>query len=125
MDRDLFHRLVVRAFQDLPKEFRRRLENVEILVEDWPPEQRPRRRKGRRDGSLLGLYHGYPLKERGTWYGNVLPDRIVIYQGPIERSCRNEKEVRSLVKEVVQHEVGHYFGLEEEELRAIEEEAET
>jgi len=111
--------LIVQALRDLPGEFRRRLENVEILVEDWPP---PSRRGGGRRSSLLGLYHGYPLKERGTWYGNVLPDQITIYQGPIERYCRNEAEMREQVREVLLHEIGHYFGLEEEELRAIEKE---
>jgi len=120
MDRKSFQRLVVLAVQDLPEEFRRRLENVEILVENWPPGGREKRRRAREGSSLLGLYHGYPLKERGFWYGNVLPDRIVIYQGPIERSCQDEREIGRLVKEVVLHEVGHYFGLEEEELRAIE-----
>ncbi len=122
MDPKRFHQLILRALQDLPAEFRRKMENVEILVEDWPPRERRRVRGGRRgDGSLLGLYHGYPLKERGTWYGNVLPDQITIYQGPIEQICRNEKEMEEQVREVVLHEIGHYFGLEEEELRAIEE----
>jgi predicted Zn-dependent protease with MMP-like domain len=119
MDRRRFQQLIVQALRDLPGEFRRRLENVEILVEDWPP---PTRRGGGRRSSLLGLYHGYPLKERGTWYGNVLPDQITIYQGPIERFCRNEAEMREQVREVLLHEIGHYFGLEEEELRAIEKE---
>jgi len=123
MDPIRFHQLVLRALQGLPAEFRRKMENVEILVEDWPSEERRKRRGGRRgSGSLLGLYHGYPLKERGSWYGNVLPDQIVIYQGPIERICRNEKEIEIRVREVVLHEVGHYFGLEEEELRTIERE---
>jgi predicted Zn-dependent protease with MMP-like domain len=122
MDPKRFHQLILRALQDLPAEFRRKMENVEILVEDWPPRERRRARGGRRGGgSLLGLYHGYPLKERGTWYGNVLPDQITIYQGPIEQICRNEKEMEEQVREVVLHEIGHYFGLEEEELRAIEE----
>jgi predicted Zn-dependent protease with MMP-like domain len=122
MDPKRFHQLILRALQDLPAEFRRKMENVEILVEDWPPRERRRGRGGRRGGgSLLGLYHGYPLKERGPWYGNVLPDQITIYQGPIERICRNEKEMKEQVREVVLHEIGHYFGLEEEELRAIEE----
>ncbi len=122
MDPKRFHQLILRALQDLPAEFRRKMENVEILVEDWPPEERRRRRGGRRGGgSLLGLYHGYPLRERGPWYGNVLPDQITIYQGPIEQICRNEEEMEEQVREVVLHEIGHYFGLEEEELRAIEE----
>jgi len=122
MEPKRFHQLVLRALRDLQAAFRRKMENVEILVEDWPPtERRGRRGGGRRTGSLLGLYHGYPLKERGPWYGNVLPDQITIYQGPIERICRDEREIEERVREVVLHEVGHYFGLEEEELRAIEE----
>ena len=122
MDRDRFHQLVAEAVRGLPKVFRGKMENVEILVEDWPPERPRGGRRGRRNGTLLGLYHGYPLRERGPWYGNVLPDQIVIYQGPIEKSCQSEEEIRERVREVVLHEVGHYFGLEEEELRAIEEE---
>lgn len=122
MDHVRFHQLVLSALQDLPDEFRRKLENVEVLVEDLPPEEKGRRRRRGGGGRLLGLYHGYPLKERGPWYGNVLPDRIVIYQEPIERACRDEKEMRRLVREVVLHEIGHYFGLEEDDLRAIEEE---
>jgi len=123
MDPKRFHQLILRALRDLPTEFRRKMENVEILVEEWPSGEGRRKRGGRREsGSLLGLYHGYPLKERGSWYGNVLPDQITIYQGPIERICRNEKEIEERVREVVLHEVGHYFGLEEEELRVIERE---
>jgi predicted Zn-dependent protease with MMP-like domain len=123
MDPKRFHELILLALRDLPTEFRRKMENVEILVEDWPSGERRRKRSQRREnGSLLGLYHGYPLKERGSWYGNVLPDQITIYQGPIERICRNEKEIEERVREVVLHEVGHYFGLEEEELGAIERE---
>lgn len=122
MDRKRFQQLVMRALQEVPEEFRRKLENVEILVEGWPPGEG---RRGRGAGNLLGLYHGYPLKERGPWYGNVLPDQIIIYQGPIERYCRNEEEIKRRVREVVLHEIGHYFGLEEEELRAIETEQRT
>jgi len=122
MDRGRFHQLVLSALQHLPEEFRQKLENVEVVVEDWPLGGKEKRRRGGKGDSLLGLYHGYPLKERGSWYGNVLPDRIVIYQGPIERACRDEREIRGLVREVVLHEIGHYFGLEEDELRAIEEE---
>ena len=118
MERKRFEGLILQAVRSLPPEFRRKMENVEIVVEDWPPQERGRRGRG---GDLLGLYHGYPLKERGSWYGNVLPDRIVIYQGPIERSCGNEKEIQERVREVVFHEIGHFFGLEEDELWAIEE----
>lgn len=121
MDRRRFQGLILQALERLPREFRRRMENIEILVEDWPP----RREEGRkRSGELLGLYRGYPLKERGIWYGNVLPDQIIIYQGPIERACRNDAEIREQVKVVLLHEVGHYFGLDEEELRTIEEQDE-
>ncbi len=73
---------------------------------------------------LLGVYQGIPYRRRGPWYANVLPDRILIFQLPIERQCQTEAEVRSLVRKVVVHEVGHYFGLSDEELLRLQAETE-
>jgi hypothetical protein len=68
----------------------------------------------------LGLYTGVPRTARGVWYGNVLPDRITIYQGPIEASCRQREEIVQTVRDTVMHEIGHYFGLSDQRLREIE-----
>ena len=73
--------------------------------------------------TLFGLYHGTPLTERDSHYGNTLPDRISIYQLPIEDACEDEEDIRQCVAETVIHEFGHYFGLSEEEIEEIEESA--
>ncbi len=119
MDTEKFESLVEEAVTHLPRRFKKYLQNIAVVVEDRPPRQGP---GGTRDrGLLLGLYHGVPLQHRGPYYGNVPPDVIVIYKNSIERICRTDEEVKDKVKEVVLHEIGHYFGLSEEELRDIEE----
>uniref|UniRef100_A0A7C1SS63 Metallopeptidase family protein n=1 Tax=candidate division WOR-3 bacterium TaxID=2052148 RepID=A0A7C1SS63_UNCW3 len=77
---------------------------------------------GRHPWSILGVYQGIPYNRRGPFYGNVLPDTIVIFQQPIEARCRNEQEIRELVRRVTIHEIGHYFGLSDEELYRLERE---
>jgi len=109
MDSEQFRLLVLRAIKKLPKIFRLKMENVEIVIEDEPVPQK----------TLLGLYQGVPLKLRGSWYGNVLPDKITLFQRNIEWQCRNEAEIEDLVNEVLIHEIGHYFGFDEDELRDI------
>lgn len=101
-----FERLVAKALSGLPEEFQSRLENVVVLIEDKPPEDMP---------GTLGLYEGVPLTER-TSDDISFPDRITLFKGPIERVCRTEKEIESEVRLTVIHEVGHFFGLEEEQL---------
>ncbi len=117
MDRKKFEGLVEEAVAALPRSFRKRIENLAVLVEERPPLRRSSRASPR---TLLGLYHGVPLKDRGSYYGNIPPDVIVIYQEPIERLSASDDEIRERVREVVLHEIGHYFGLSEKELREIE-----
>lgn len=117
MDRKKFEGLVEEAVAALPRSFRKRIENLAVLVEERPPRRRSSRGSPR---TLLGLYHGVPLKDRGSYYGNIPPDVIVIYQEPIERLSASDDEIRERVREVVLHEIGHYFGLSEKELREIE-----
>jgi len=119
MDREQFEKLVEEALSSLPRKFRKYLQNLTVMVEDSPPRGWPS--SGRPAlGTLLGLYHGVPFQHRGPYYGNVPPDVIVIYQKPIESICATDELVKDKVREVVLHEVGHYFGLSEEELRDIE-----
>ena len=118
MDRAKFESLVEEAFASLPRKFRERIENVAVLVAESPPRRRSSRAP---TSALLGLYHGVPLMDRGSYYGNVPPDVIVIYQEPIERLSASEDEVKERIREVVLHEVGHYFGLSEKDLQDIEE----
>jgi predicted Zn-dependent protease with MMP-like domain len=115
VERERFEGLVEEALAGLPRKFKKLLHNVAVMVEDSPP---PSRRSA--GGTLLGLYHGVPLQHRGPYYGNVPPDVIVIYKKPIESLCLSDEEIKSRVQEVVRHEVGHYFGLSEKELRDIE-----
>lgn len=117
MEKEKFEALVEEALAGLPRRFKKLLHNIAFIVEDSPPE-RPSR--GAFRGTLLGLYHGVPFKHRGSFYGNVAPDIIVIYQKPIETLSSSDEEIRDRVKEVVLHEIGHYFGLSEEELRKFE-----
>jgi len=106
LSRRRFERLVAKALASLPQEFQSRLENVVMLIEDEPPEDMP---------DTLGLYEGVPLIER-TLDDTSLPDRITLFKGPIERACRTEDEIEEEVRLTALHEVGHFFGLEEEQL---------
>ena len=111
-----FERLVGRALDSLPAEFAELLENVAVVIEEEPTVEElesvgldPER------DELFGLYQGVPLSERDTFYGE-LPDRVVIYRGPIERCCRSAGEIRREVRDTVVHELGHHFGLDEEDM---------
>lgn len=117
--------LVARGVQALPLKFRSKIANVAILLEDEPSE-RVRREEGlAKNETLLGLYHGIPLSERGDWYGvgETLPDTITLYKKPIlEEAHNNPEEVERVVTETIWHEFGHYFGLDEYEVRKREKE---
>jgi predicted Zn-dependent protease with MMP-like domain len=120
--RDHFSRLVEEALLEIPSRFRDAMQNVAVVVEDEPSPALLAEMEMGPDETLLGLYQGTPLPERSWDYGNTLPDRISIYQRPIEEACGgDEDEVRDCIAETVIHEFGHYFGLSEEEIEAIEE----
>jgi predicted Zn-dependent protease with MMP-like domain len=121
MTRRQFERLVEEALATIPGRFRRAIRNVAVVVEDEPDEDVLRSVDVEPPDTLFGLYQGTPLTER-TWdYGNALPDRISIYQRPIEEACETEDEIVGTIAETVIHEFGHYFGLSEEEIEEIEE----
>ena len=118
MQRSRFRRLVQQALDEIPDELFQRMENVVILVRNQPTdEEREAVGLGPRQ-TLLGLYVGRPLTSRG-WYGETLPDRIMIYQQPIESVCRSEEEVVEQVRETVLHEVAHHFGIDDDRLDEI------
>jgi predicted Zn-dependent protease with MMP-like domain len=102
-------------------DFRARLQDVAIVVEQEPAPQVLQDLGIEPPDTLFGLYHGIPLTERGWQFGNQLPDRIVIYRGPIEDACEDEDEIYATVAETLIHEAGHFFGLSEEEIEEIEE----
>jgi predicted Zn-dependent protease with MMP-like domain len=115
-----FEALVVLALKRLPKFFKRKMENVDVVVEDQASRDLLSGMGLRSPFQLLGLYQGVPLDRRGFYYGNVLPDKITLFQVPIESICQTKEEIEEKVKEVVIHEVGHYFGLDDDRLRKLE-----
>ncbi len=120
MDRERFERLVERVVASLPEEFHARLENIDVVVEDWP-NQSQLAKLGLRDGhALLGLYQGVPLTERGGHYGLVPPDKITIFQRPIEAKCRDDAKITAEIGRVVRHEIAHHFGIGDGRLRELE-----
>ena len=112
MERGKFEALVEQALEDLPPAFRERLTNVAIIVEDLPPPGI------QNQGLLLGLFHGIPRTEKSVFF-SAPPDHIFLYQRNIEAISRGDAEVRRQIRETLLHEVGHYFGLSEDELREI------
>lgn len=120
MKREEFEELVARAVEALPQEFIDRLENVVIVTEDYPTQAQLAKTGSRRGYTLLGLYEGVPLTRRGRHYGLVPPDKITIFQKPIESKCRDSAEITAEVQRVVQHEIAHHFGIGDARLKEIE-----
>lgn len=120
VSREAFRCLVEEAIERLPPPFRRRIENVEIVVEDWPAPEDLRGAGVEPGEALLGLYTGIPLFKRGTWYGGVLPDRIALFKQPLQAMCHTRQELRRQILITLMHEIGHHFGLSEEEMEEVE-----
>ena len=123
MTRAQFEALVARALRLLPRRFRDRIANVAVVVEDWADAATLAEMGIEPPDTLYGLYRGIDLTRRDSGYGNVLPDTIHIYQGPIEADCADPDEMTDLVRDVVVHEVGHYFGLDDETMDGIEQDS--
>jgi predicted Zn-dependent protease with MMP-like domain len=114
-----FNKLVSEALDGLPRRFRRLLRNIAVVVESEPSQELLEEMGLWPDRTLLGLYQGVPLTKRGFSYGNVLPDRITIFQKPIEVMCRTPEEMKRAVQDTVIHEIGHYFGLDDDRLEEL------
>lgn len=119
VSREEFEALVEQALEQLPDDFKAALENVAVMVEEEPSEE-DLEEVGIDPGDperdeLFGLYQGVPLTERDTFY-SALPDRVLVFRGPILRACETRRQVLREIRETVQHELGHYFGMEEEDL---------
>jgi predicted Zn-dependent protease with MMP-like domain len=116
VSRDRFEDLVADALDEVPDELAVEMENVAVIVEDWPT---PEQLEGRR-GTLLGLYEGVPLTARDPiTYGGVLPDKITIFRGPLCERARDEEELADQVRVTVLHEIGHYFGMDDARLHEL------
>ena len=121
MTREEFRQLVQQALETIPEGFRQAMENIAIVVEDAPTRDQLREVGVEPPDTLLGLYEGTPLTERGWAHGNALPDKVTLFQGPIEASSEDASDAVVAIGETLIHEIGHYFGLSEEEIEEIEE----
>ncbi len=122
MTRRQFEALVDKALRKLPRPFKDKLANIAVVVEDWADDETLADVGIEPPDTLYGLYRGVDLTRRDSSYGNVLPDTITIYQGPIEEDCADEADMADLVRETVIHEIGHYFGLDDDTMHRIDEE---
>jgi predicted Zn-dependent protease with MMP-like domain len=120
LSRREFERLVERALQRLPRSFREKLENIAVVVEDWADEETLEEMEIEPPDTLYGLYRGTDLTHRDSGYANVLPDVITIYQGPIQEDADSLADMEALVQDTVVHEIGHYFGLDDDRLEELE-----
>jgi predicted Zn-dependent protease with MMP-like domain len=120
MTRRQFEALVEKSLRRLPKTFKAKLANIAVVVEDWADDETLSEMGIEPPDTLYGLYRGVDLTHRDSGYGNVLPDVITIYQGPIEEDAEDEEHMAEIVRETVVHELGHYFGLDDDTMHRIE-----
>jgi predicted Zn-dependent protease with MMP-like domain len=118
MKREDFTKVVEEVLDSLPAEFRHRIRNVAVLVEDVPPDQEPLR-PGEPARLRLGLFHGVPMTHQSVFQQRGGPDYVVLYQKNIEAVCSNEEQIREQIRRTVIHEFGHYFGMNEEQLKDV------
>jgi predicted Zn-dependent protease with MMP-like domain len=119
MDSDEFEKVVQEVFDSLPAQFHATMDNVHIIVEELPAKRSNDRKGIRSGGLLLGLYEGIPLTKRGVDYGMypVVPDRITLFRQNIQAVSRDDQELRGTIRETLIHEIGHYYGMSETEIR--------
>ncbi len=119
LSREEFEALVIEVLDDLPDDIAKHLENVDVVVA-WSPTREQLQRVGvTHGGTLLGLYEGVPLTERGHYYGLVLPDKITLFQGPLQQMAINVEDLRHLVRRTLLHELAHHFGISDDRLREL------
>ncbi len=119
LDQESFEAIVAEALENLPEDFLMMLDNVAVVVEYWPDRETMQQMGINSRYALLGFYHGVPQTVRSHYYGNVAPDKISIYQHPIEAQCETADDIYQLVGRVVRHEIGHHFGISDERLKEI------
>jgi len=119
MTRGKFENLVNEGIKAIPKKFLEKLDNVDICIEDEPTPYQLGKLRARGGLIIFGLYEGVPQTKRGH-YGQVLPDKITIFKGPIEKIASSGEEVKEIVKNTVWHEIAHHFGMDEKKIREIE-----
>jgi len=120
VQRERFEELVRRALDEVPDPIAERMSNIDVEAQDWPSERQLRSTGVPAGHTLLGLYVGVPLTRRSSGYQMVPPDRIIIFQGPLERLSESEDALVERVRDTVIHEVAHHFGISDKRLREIE-----
>jgi len=116
IDRDKFEQLVAAALDELPEPFLARLDNVDVVIEPWADAATLRRAGVAHPTQLMGFYQGVPQTRRSRRYTLVLPDKITLYQRPIEMRCQTEADIRQKIVDVLQHEIAHHFGIDDARL---------
>lgn len=124
MNTEQFETLVREALDDLPEDIARYLDNIDVVIAAAPTRAQLARAGVRRYHTLLGLYEGVPRTHRSSRYNLQVPDKITLFQRPIERVCNSDEEIRRQVRQTLLHEIAHYFGFGEAEIRALEREME-
>ena len=120
MTRREFETIVKGVLEELPKEFKDKLQNIDIVIEEELDMEAVKRLGLGAKGRLLGLYQGVPLKDRTHYYGMVMPDKITLYKQNIERSCEaGESDIHEEIKHVIQHEIAHHFGISDKRLKDL------
>jgi len=119
MTQEKFGEMVKEGIEAIPERFLEKLDNVDIVIEDEPTSYQLRKLRARKNLIIFGLYEGMPQTKRGP-YGQVLPDKITIFKGPIEKVASSEEEIRKIVKNTVWHEIAHHFGMDEKRVREAE-----
>lgn len=119
MRRAAFEKVLRQAIDDLPDLFRGAIRNVAIVVEDWPPDWLLEELEIPPEQTLYGFYHGIPLPERSVLDSGNLPDKISVYQGPLVEDFRDSEELARQIRTTLLHEIGHYFGMDEEDLARL------
>lgn len=119
LSRRKFEVLVLKALESIPDLIRERMQNVDVVIEDWPTDEQLVSLGMAPDELLFGLYEGTPLIERGITVDPLLPDKITIFQGPLEDACETDREIEEEIRKTVVHEVAHYFGIDEERLEEL------
>jgi len=121
MTQERFGEIVAEGIDAIPEKFLKKLSNVAVVIEDKPTEEQRRKFKLKHNWTLFGLYEGIPQSARLGNYTGVLPDKITIFQNPIEEEAESEEEIKEIVKNTVWHEIAHHFGMDESSVRKAEE----
>lgn len=119
METEKFERLVAKAIESLPEEFRERMDNIDVVVADEPTLHQLSKLDEQHGEILLGLYEGVPLPNRTRGYGFVVPDMITIFKRPIEAMCKSDQEIITEIRKVVLHEIAHHFGISDDRLHEL------